>query len=275
VRPIAAGLLAAALLLAAPTLADPQQPSRGPPRVIGRTGNGCISGAVALPAEGRGFAVIHRGRSRYYAHPETIAFVEQLAVAAANAGLPPFYVGDLSQPRGGPMPSGHESHQTGLDVDIWFALDRTKRLTPAERETADLPSMVLADGSAIDPARFGFGQVMLLRLAASDLRVDRIFVSPTIKRALCDGFGGAAEGDRSWLSRIRPWWGHREHFHVRLRCPAGSPDCVTQAPVPAGDGCDASLDWWFQPHPQPPAPAAPRPKRPPLPVKCRALLAQP
>src|SRR6202043_3766668 len=114
---------------------------------------------------------------------------------------------------------------------------------PQARETVDLPSMVLADRSGVDPQRFGARQATLLRLAAGDARVDRIFVNPAIKRALCE------QPDHAWLHKIRPWYGHDEHFHVRLSCPADSPDCEEQRPVPAGDGCGAELASWLPPLP--------------------------
>jgi penicillin-insensitive murein DD-endopeptidase len=170
---------------------------------------------------------------------------------------------------------GHGSHQNGLDVDIWFNLDHKAALAPAQREEVDLPSMVLADQSDIDRTRFGERQVRLLRLASVDPKVDRIFVHWTIKAALCEGIGGAGQGDRGWLHKIRPWRGHDEHFHVRLSCPAGSPDCVGQSPVPPGDGCDESLDWWFRPNPPPLPVSTPRavaPPKPKLPKQCRMIL---
>jgi penicillin-insensitive murein endopeptidase len=273
-------ILTASLLVAAPAVAGSNpaddwgrvlRPSAGPPRVIGGPANGCIAGAAQLPPDGIGYRAIRLSRHRNYGHPETVAFVERLGKAAAQAGLAPFYVGDMAQPRGGPMTSGHAAHENGVDVDIWFNLDPKPALPPEAREEVELPSMVLSDHTDIDRGRFGENQVRLLRLAASDGHVDRIFVHPTIKRALCQGFGGAGDGDRSWLHRIRPWYGHDEHFHVRLSCPPGSPDCTGQSPVPAGDGCDASLDWWFT-HPPAPAPTTPPPPRPSLPAACRALL---
>jgi penicillin-insensitive murein endopeptidase len=268
-----AALLAAASADASPWSEVPG-PSPGPPRVIGEAAKGCLAGAVALPTEGPGFQVIHLSRRRNFSHPQTIDFIERLGRASAAAGLAPFYIGDMSLPRGGPMPNGHASHQSGVDVDIWFNLDPKPDLAPAAREDVPLPTMVNATQTGIDPARFGKNQVTLLRLAASDPRVDRIFVNRAIKKVLCEGVGGAASGDRSWLHRIRPWYGHDEHFHVRLVCPADSPDCVHQAPVPAGDGCDASLDWWF--HPEPPAPPEPGPPKPrpvpKLPAQCLAVL---
>jgi penicillin-insensitive murein endopeptidase len=168
------------------------------------------------------------------------------------------------------MVSGHGSHQSGLDADVWFNLDPKPKLTPWAREDVPLPSMVRDDQSWVDQRRFTDKQVTLLRLAANDPRVDRIFVHPTIKAALCE----RSHGDRSWLRKIRPWRGHDEHFHVRLSCPASSPDCAPQAPVPPGDGCDSTLDWWLD-HPSPRPPATPvvhRGPSPRLPGQCRAVL---
>jgi penicillin-insensitive murein endopeptidase len=267
--------LAVALLLAAvparPSVwSDEQTPFPGPSRSIGKPAAGCLAGAENLPFDGPGYQVIRISRDRYFGNPATVKFIEDLGHQAQTAGLADFYVGDMSLPRGGPMPNGHASHETGLDVDIWDNLDPKPVLAPADRETVPLPSMLIADGKALDPARFSVRQVTLLRLAATDLHVDRIFVNPVIKRALCQGEFSAAVGDRSWLHRLRPWYGHDDHFHVRLTCPEGSPDCVRQAPVPAGDGCDASLAWWFQPHQPQPQAGAPHP--PILPAACQRLI---
>jgi penicillin-insensitive murein DD-endopeptidase len=251
-------------------------PTSGPTRVIGGPANGCLAGAAELPPDGVGYEAIRLSRHRNYGHPETIAFIERLGKEAHAAGLETFYVGDMAQPRGGPMTYGHGAHENGVDVDVWFTLAPKPRLAPEDRENVDLPLMVLPDHSDIDPSHFGAPQVTILRLAARDPKVDRIFVNPVIKRALCEGRFGAREGDSAWLHKIRPWYGHDEHFHVRLSCPPDSPECVGQPPVPAGDGCDESLDWWLKPHPPSPTPApGPPPPRPRLPEACQALLAAP
>jgi penicillin-insensitive murein endopeptidase len=80
----------------------------------------------------------------------------------------------------------------------------------------------------------------MLRITAEYPRVERVFVHPIIKRELCS----RTWEDRAWLAKIRPWHGHADHFHVRLGCPASSPQCESQSPVPAGDGCQ-ELEWWF------------------------------
>jgi len=90
----------------------------------------------------------------------------------------------------------------------------------------------------------------------------------------------SAGGDRGWLNKVRPWWGHTYHFHVRLDCPAGMSTCVPQKAPPPGDGCGAELDAWLQP-PKPVKPPT-KPVKPPapprqimlsdLPAACREVL---
>lgn len=108
----------------------------------------------------------------------------------------------------------------------------------------------------------------ILKISASFEEVDRIFVSPWIKRDLWTLFRG-----EEWIAKIRPWWGHEDHFHIRLKCPIESRDCVSQAPVPAGDGCDSTLDWWFS---EEPSLVAMKRKKDPenysLPIACESLL---
>jgi penicillin-insensitive murein endopeptidase len=251
-------------------------PAAGPARVVGGVAHGCLAGAMRLPDDGPGYEVIRLSRHRDFGHPDLVAFIARLGRQAQAAGLQPFYVGDMAQPRGGPLPFGHASHQTGIDADIWFDLDAKPPLAAAARESVALPSMLHAGLRDIDRKRFGPRQVKLLRLAAADPAVDRIFVNAAIKDALCRGVAGATQGGRDWLHRIRPWWGHDEHFHVRLKCPAGSPDCETQAPLPPGEGCDATLAWWRAQKPPPVhAAIAPRPLAPKRPAACAAILAAP
>src|SRR5215470_5525008 len=158
-----------------------ETPLAGAPRIIGGVAHGCLMGAAELPPDGPGYAAIRLSRHRNFGHPLLVRYIETLGRATAAAGLPAFYVGDMSQPRGGPLPFGHASHQTGLDVDIWFTLQTRPSLPPGAREDVELPSMLLANYREIDPRRFGTPQIELLRLAASAPEVERIFVNPVIK----------------------------------------------------------------------------------------------
>lgn len=248
-----------------------ETPLAGAPRIIGGVAHGCLVGAAELPPDGPGYAAIRLSRHRNFGHPTLVHYIETLGRTTAAAGLPVFYVGDMAQPRGGPLPFGHASHQTGLDVDIWLTLQTRPSLPPAAREEVELPSMLLANYREIDPRRFGARQIELLRLAASAPEVERVFVNPVIKAALCRH---ARSTDRDWLARIRPWFGHDEHFHVRLKCPADSPDCEAQRPVPEGDGCGAELASWLHHLPPPPAENG-APHHRSLPFACQAVLSAP
>jgi len=239
------------------------------PRIMGEPTRGCIAGAVSLPLEGEGFTVMHLERKRYYGHPLLIDTVMALGRTVRQGGGH-LRVGDLSRVTGGPMPFGHRSHQTGLDVDLWFDLDGSSglHLDPL-RSSVSATSLLNPAKTGLDTRLWHDRHVQVLRTAALQPGVDRIFVNPHIKKALCQG----QRGDRGWLHRIRPWHGHDDHFHLRLACPENSPECVRQASVPAGDGCDASLDWWFQPHPPETGTPGLAPK-PALPAACMALLKQ-
>ena len=209
-------------------------------RSIGDYSTGCLRGGNALPLEGPGFVVMHPSRLRYYGHPDLITYIKTLGQGMKLAGLDPVLVGDLSQPRGGPAPGGHASHQTGLDVDLWFWHPGGK-ISAAARE--DLKSRSILDGKkGTIRAIYAKRVTELLRLTSRDPRVNRMFVHPIIKRQLC----AEAGADRDWLQKVRPWYGHDDHVHVRLTCPADSKDCTPQPPLAAGDGC-GELDWWFSP----------------------------
>ncbi|UEM06419.1 penicillin-insensitive murein endopeptidase [Skermanella rosea] len=251
-------------------------PAPGPPRIFGSYTNGCIAGARSLPTEGPGHQVVRLSRNRYFGHPETVDYLLNLGRRVAGAGLGIALIGDMSQPRGGPMAFGHASHEIGLDADVWFRLDLPP-LPRSGRENLDLPSMVDFAARRVDPRRFTAKQADLVRFAAMDPRVARIFVNPAIKQALCE----RPWSDRSWLRLVRPWHGHDAHFHVRLNCPADQPDCVSQDAPPEGDGCGTELaEWLAKLTPPAKAPSKPRsaPSRPapaPVPAACTSVLAMP
>ena len=151
-------------------------PARMSPRAFGFYSKGCLAGADPVPVNGGTWQVMRLSRNRNWGHPELVKLVERVAEKTHKlAGWPGILVGDLSQPRGGPMLTGHDSHQVGLDADIW--------LTPM-------------------PARL---------LTREEPEVERIFVNAAIKKALCRDAGPT---DRKWLNKVRPITGHDYHFHV-------------------------------------------------------------
>lgn len=228
---------------------------------IGGYAAGCLKNGVSLPLEGPGYQVIRTKRLRYYGHPDLIHYLQTLANQTRMAGLPDLYIADLAMARGGPFTSGHRSHQTGLDADIWFRManrpiSKWEQDAPKEWALIDEPRYKML------PGRFGPQQLTLLRLAASKPEVARIFVNPVIKSAVCQ-----QAGNEPWVAKLRPWVGHFSHFHVRLRCPVGSPDCEPQAPIPPGNGCGEELASWLKDKPQLPKVSGIN-KRPELPARC-------
>ena len=256
---------------------------------IGFYAKGCLAGATALPINGKTWQVIRVSRNRNWGHPSLVQFLERLADQAPVTGWRGLLVGDMSQPRGGPMLTGHASHQVGLDADIWLTPMPDRELTRQEREEMMATMVVAANRKDVDPKVWTPAHVALIKAAAQDPHVARIFVNAAIKKALCRDAGR----DRAWLSKVQPWFGHDWHFHVRLNCPPEDRECKPQPPRPANDGCGKELDHWFtsavvnaqpnsKPDPKPdakpdptPATSRPGPKMAELPAACRQVLLAP
>ncbi|WKD50407.1 penicillin-insensitive murein endopeptidase [Microbulbifer spongiae] len=245
---------------------------------IGTYTNGCLAGGETLPLRGEGYQLVRTGRARHFAHPATIAFLKDLSQSVAQHKLGRIQIGDMSMARGGPFgSSGHSSHQTGLDVDIWYSQDLRAAERPLTRwERDNISAIPLADARRhrLIEEHWDERVPQILRLAAQDKRVERIFVHPTIKRHLCEITGP----NREWLRKVRPWWGHNYHFHVRLTCPPGDSTCTPQAPVRT-EPCGNDLDWWFSDefyailNGTKAKPTRPKPKT--MPQQCRQVLLAP
>src|SRR5262245_17274203 len=111
-------------------------PALGAPQSDGYYAKGCLAGGVALPEDGPTWQVMRLSRNRRWGHPHMIGLLEKLSRDAyAKAGWNGLLVGDISQPRGGPMLTGHASHQVGLDADIWLTPMPKRRFTAEQRET--------------------------------------------------------------------------------------------------------------------------------------------
>ncbi len=241
-------------------------PTRSAPAPIGSYAKGCIAGAVALPTDGPTWQAMRLSRDRRWGHPKLVALLERFSRDAAALGWGSgILVGDISQARGGPMLFGHASHQIGLDADIWFTPKPAQPLSPQQRE--DMPFTSMLDKSkflTVDSRRWSDTHARVVMQAASYPQVERVFVNPAIKKKLCETW----RGDRTNLGKVRPIYGHDEHFHIRIGCPEGAPGCKPQAAIGPGDGCDKSLAWWFTEEPW----AKPKPKPNAKPVKPRHVM---
>ena len=243
-------------------------------RAIGFYARGCLSGGVALPIDGPAWQAMRLSRNRNWGHPDLVKLVEKLAVdAKAKDGWPGLLVGDLAQPRGGPMLTGHASHQIGLDADVWLTPMPDRKLSEKEREDLAATSMLGKGSLEVDPAVWTDRHARLIKRAAGYPEVERVLVHPGIKKALC-AFA-ANDKDRRWLWKVRPITGHYFHFHIRIGCPKGSEGCRAQEPTKNDDGCGKELDDWFtalRAPPKPPKPPKPELTLADLPAECKVVL---
>lgn len=242
-------------------------PSQQDPMPIGSYAKGCAAGLVQLPETGASWQAMRLSRNRNYGQPVLVDFLQDLSRDAQKIGWAGLYIGDMSQPRGGPMTSGHASHQIGLDADIWMLPPKRLDLTPNERENISSIPVRSADQRSVTE-NFTARHAALLKAAASDKRVDRIFVAAAVKIEMCKT---AKRADKKWLQKIRPVAGHDTHFHVRLKCPKGAKLCETQTPSVSelsngGNGCDDTLMYWVSDaYLNPPKPS--KPEKPSAPVR--------
>lgn len=245
-------------------------PTNDQPEVIGSYANGCLLGARELAKQGPGFQTMRQSRNRHWGHPILINYIEKLAYERQKKGLL-LLVGDMSQPRGGLMSYAHVSHQTGLDVDLWLDTMVPEDFKAAYVETLGANSMVDKAAGTLNNYWY-FGVFDFVATAASFPEVDRIFINPVLKKELC-----RINPDAPWQYRVRPWFGHDDHIHVRLKCPANDKECLTQAPIPNVSGCNADLDNWIHDQSEyalygPKGESSPPKPRPPYPPRCQVLL---
>ncbi len=232
-------------------------PAPLPPRVIGFYSHGCLAGAEPMPIDGPLWQVMRLSRNRNWGHPDLVHLLQRLASDSKTLdGWPGLLIGDMSQPRGGPMTSGHASHQVGLDADVWLTPMPDHRLSAEEREELAATSMLGADDITVDPKIWTPAHAKLIVRAASYPEVERMFVHPGIKKALCLEPGI----DRANLRKIQPYYGHYYHMHIRIACPKGSNACQPQISRAADDGCGKEVDQWVANFRKSAAIAAARPK---------------
>ncbi len=255
------------------------------PSAVGKYAKGCLAGAVQLPESGPTWQAVRLSRNRHWGHPEMISFIKRLSTQVASIpGWKGLYIGDISQPRGGPMTGSHQSHQLGLDADIWLLPPKRLNLNRAEREALSSKTVRSRSQRTVN-GNWTSAHMAVIKAAASDPAVDRIFITAPAKVWMCKN----ARGNRKWLQKVRPYWGHHYHFHVRLNCPKGSSECQKQRPTVRqlsknATGCDKDLNWWVTTALDPPDPNAPKPPKKPrkrgardyfmsdLPKQCKNVL---
>lgn len=254
--------------------------SSAPERVIGTYGNGCLLGGTPFADSTSSWEVMNTLRNHQHGTKRLLEVVERLSRQSLRRGWGKLTVGDSSCPMGGKMSVGHKSHRVGLDVDIFYKFwPAGRKLSFEQRNGWDEEAQARhaiavherACGSRIVKSgitkMYRAAYMELLKFAAAEEAVERVFVSPAIKVQACHFFKGKDGTYPRWLRKIRPESGHTSHFHVRLSCPKGGTECEAQKPIAddpsdsTGVGCAGKfLESWFQPlteeecKPSPPAP---------------------
>ena len=220
-------------------------PAALPSSSIGTYAEGCVAGTDKLAKDGPHWQVMRLSRNRYWGRQAMIDYIKSLSERAHKDGWNGVLVGDMGMPRGGPMPTGHASHQIGLDVDLWLRPAPSNTLSDQEREELSAYSVLQIDSADLDMSVWTPEHAAFVKDAAQDPNVTRIFVTPAIKKYLCDRKDKSG-ADTEWLRRLRPCHsgvceGHDDHIHVRLNCVAGDKSCQAQPPPDAGDGCGSEV----------------------------------
>ena len=226
-------------------------PTKFPAESVGKYNKGCLNGGIELPIKGETWQHINSKRGRNWGHPRLIDFTKDLSRKVADFGWKGLYIGDLGNPRGGPTPYGHAAHQVGLEVDIKFKKPTSLDLSLEDSHNDHRYGKpifkelnVVSKNQKNVNSNWTREHMDILKAAAKDNRVNKIFVNAAIKVWMCKNAGSE---DRSWLMKIRPERGHSEHFHVRLKCPEESPNCINTPlwnKYKNKDGCDKQLAWW-------------------------------
>ena len=205
---------------------EPRQPAHRHRRLR----RGCIAGAVPLPADGPGWQVMRPSRNRAWGHPtsstSSSAWPRGQSLTAGRASWSATWASRAAA----------DAHRPRL------APDRARRRRLAHADARPHAHARRARGTCLRPSpcrtgvwrstrRFGRGQAALWSVVRRCSPRSSRPSSTRPSRGRCRGSGR----DRGWLAKVRPWYGHDDHMHVRLRCPADEPLCRDQDPPPRGE----------------------------------------
>ena len=189
---------------------------------VGKTNDGCLIGGARLESNDD---LLVLNADNCWGTPELVELLQAAAheMRAAYPEAPPLVVGDLSREGGGRL-SPHESHQSGRDADVaLYATDNKthKRFLDMTRGALDVPKTWSLIQTLLEK---GHVQYILMdwevqkliyeeiSLFVPEQELSRIFQYPRPR--------GARAGV------IRHAAGHRDHMHIRIRCPAGDVYCT-------------------------------------------------
>lgn len=173
-------------------------------KVFGTYNRGCAVGLQGFQQSTRTWEMVNTDRNRFYAHPDTVKLFERVSEWSVDqARFGKLVAGDWSQPAGGPMTDGHNSHQIGLDGDIRFRFFPSEKSMTA-RQRQSFPEIDVANYYVAKTVLTGKYHLVarltsqwndnyarVIEQFAKESRIERIFVSPPIKKKLCELYGVA------------------------------------------------------------------------------------
>ena len=200
--------------------------SQPAPYSRGRANRGKLRNARLMP-EGDGY-FLRTIRNRSWGTDDTIQAMMTVfkAYAQAYPDGPDINVGDLSKRRGGKV-TPHASHQSGRDIDIGFVH------VPGSEHTRHPEHFIKATTSNLDVEKTWFITKTLIQTGL----VQVIYIDKFVQKKLWQYAAkdltpeqrelifSIPRHDKSSSAILQHWPGHRNHFHIRFKCPKGQYGC--------------------------------------------------
>lgn len=180
-----------------------------------------------------------RKNARTWGTPELVKAIKRAAAAVAREHRgSKMFVGDLSAKRGGSI-EGHNSHQSGRDVDIAFYVSNSKGDAVHPRRFVAFDDA--GRGRSLTWARFDDARNWTLveaLLTDEQAGVRYIFISNALKARLL-AYAAKKKVSAELITKaagalVSPAGAdvHDDHMHVRIACPASSRSvCVEESNV--------------------------------------------
>ena len=180
---------------------------------------------------------LFRNRKQIYGVQELSIALDGLArhMKKTFPTIEPTQIGDMAAKKGGKIPR-HKSHQNGLDADVVYYRKNERAQSPSNTEWAEYFVTSTGLSKNFDTRR----NWEAFKYLVDRHQVSRILVDGKIKKEMCSiaTQRGERNSHRETLRRLRIENSvHKTHFHLRLKCPNGSPDCRAQTEPPNGSGC--------------------------------------
>ena len=205
---------------------------------LGSYSQGTLLNGEAMPESGEGFVQLYRDTNRYYATRSIIQMIIDTA-KEMNLKYPEsdrMQLEEMSGPNGGDL-DRHSSHENGLDVDIqYYKLDRVEH-NPQTAGTLYATPLVIRN--KVSPNFDLERNWEFVKSLHRHGKVHRIFMDQKLKNALCSYSRLRKDflPNTEVLRSIRHVENHKDHLHVRLRCPVNARRCIPQEDPPKGSGC--------------------------------------